>query len=1015
MQTDFDKELAAFFTDVEHLRDAFKNSVAAPTLTKRLFIIHGVGGVGKSSLLRMFRLHCKGVHVPVALASGDDSKSALDVLYLQSPSGEERGWVSDLKADGVCFPKFDATFEHYRKIQAKLNTQVKKAGGRAADIAGKAASKTAEAAGGALAGAVIGSVIPGIGTAIGSVLGGVLGGISAEALIDWLRGFLSKPDIDLLLDPAKKLTDDFLDDLSQAASKHRIVLMLDTFEQISTQEDWVRDVAQRINSNSLLVIAGRALPGWDRAWPGWMANTQVEELKPMSEVVMRELIHRYYSTMRGGEPDPTQVNAIIQFARGLPIVVTSAVQLWVKYGVEDFQSVKAEIVANLVDRLIEGVPSALIPALEAAAVVHWFDQPILRSVMKQDDIRDAYNELRHFPFVRARVEGLALHDAVRELMEENLYVQDSERYHELHERAASFFEQLFEKSKGEEFDKLQMEWIYHRICANEEIGIHLFQEMAQNFIRYRRLGRLRILLNTIDHIKLQSENSCLWRDYYHCRLSLLETHYDKAQLCLQKIIESTVAEPKLRAYALCDVGSIYQRSENLRLEGGVQKALQVLQEALKIAPEIDDKLVDVFLHMRGLYVHLGKYGLAIDCVSKQMNFYKERNDIIGISESLINLNIIFGSMGDWRKYYQSFDQIFSMYLGRDIPEYVKMKLVLEFPWGYIWSGRYNEVEKKLVEAINYLERTEDYLQAGLLEDALGYALGNQGKYSSALQSFNIAIRVNASLGRSNGRLYGFLGNIRCKEGELDIAEENLLKALSYKQQKMDYLGIPEILFWLGELYEIKSNLENNKSNIHLINSEMYYYKTLEYKNLGRNYFTCGALTGLVRLSYIKGNYSDICPIMIEAEELAQRFEYNDYLTSLRLIQGHCSLEGHAPNWENGTEAALSYYKQAMVYALRFNRFLVDEVLSGQLQGSMHLPIIPHCNSNGEDGLRLLLSIHDWWNSGRNEIGISRSDTISPIPEGLLLLEAEKMARARELGNGTVQKSVLEQIEASIQN
>ncbi len=69
---------------------------------------------------------------------------------------------------------------------------------------------------------------------------------------------------------------------------------------------------------------------------------------------MRELIQRYYATMRGGEPDPAQVEAIIQFARGLPMVVTSAVQLWVKYGVEDFQSVKAEIVANLVDRLMEG-------------------------------------------------------------------------------------------------------------------------------------------------------------------------------------------------------------------------------------------------------------------------------------------------------------------------------------------------------------------------------------------------------------------------------------------------------------------------------------------------------------------------------------------------------------------------------------------------------------------------------------------------------------------------------------
>jgi len=187
MQPDYDKDLLAYFTDVEHLRDVFKNAVAAPTLTKRLLVIHGIGGVGKSSLLRMFRLHCKGAHVPVALASGDEAKSALVVLYFKSPSGEERGWVPDLKVDGVRFPKFDATFEHYRAIQAQVDAQAKKAGGRTADIASKAASKTAEAAGGALAGAAIGSVIPGIGTVIGGMLGGVLGGMGAEALVDWLR------------------------------------------------------------------------------------------------------------------------------------------------------------------------------------------------------------------------------------------------------------------------------------------------------------------------------------------------------------------------------------------------------------------------------------------------------------------------------------------------------------------------------------------------------------------------------------------------------------------------------------------------------------------------------------------------------------------------------------------------------------------------------------------------------------------------------------------------------------
>ena len=530
MQTNFDVDLSDYFTDVEDLRDAFKASVAEPMPTKRLFVIHGVGGAGKSSLLQMFRLHCKGVHVPVALASGDEAKSALDVLYRKTETGEDRGWVSDLKVDGVRFPKFDVSYEHYRAIQAKVDEQAKKAQdarGRMANIAGKAASKTAEAASGALAGAAIGSIIPGIGTAIGGALGGVLGGMGAEALVDWLRGFLKQPDIDLLLDPTKKLTDDFLADVAPAADKRRIVLLLDTFEQMTALDDWAREVAQRLPANALFVIAGRALPNWSRAWPSWMANAQVEELKPMTEDNMRELVRRYYATMRGGEPNPAQVEAIIRFARGLPMVVTSAVQLWVKYGVEDFQAVKPEIVANLVDRLMEGVPNALIPALEAAASVRWFDQPILRAVTGLADVRDVYNELRRFPFVRVRVEGLALHNAVREMIDENLRAHDSERYCELHERAAVYFEVLIKRLKGipslnEEWQRLTIEEVYHLLRVDEETGMELSHKSFEQGFAYFRYQFCQTLLDDAESLPLRSPKGLHRLKFNHIRLKIAE-------------------------------------------------------------------------------------------------------------------------------------------------------------------------------------------------------------------------------------------------------------------------------------------------------------------------------------------------------------------------------------------------------------------------------------------------------------------------------------------------------------
>ena len=54
---------------------------------------------------------------------------------------------------------------------------------------------------------------------------------------------------------------------------------------------------------------------------------------------------------------------------------------------------------------------------------------------------------------------------------------------------------------------------------------------------------------------------------------------------------------------------------------------------------------------------------------------------------------------------------------------------------------------------------------------------------------------------------------------------------------------------------------------------------------------------------------------------------------------------------------------------------------------------------------MLTALRDWWKTGVNDIGAPRPDTISPIPEGIPLLEAERLAREREPGDGSKQSSI----------
>jgi len=793
MPSDFNNNLQNYFTDMEYLLDIFKKYVASTTLTKHLFVIHGVGGSGKSSLLLMFRIHCKREKVPVGLASGDDEKSVLDVIT---------SWMEDLKVDGVKFTSLGKTINTYRAILAKVNEQVLKsqsAGNRVVDIAGKAASKTAETAGGAFLGALIGSVIPGIGTTVGGAIGGGISGIATEALVDWLRGFLTKPDIELLLDPTKRLTTDFLADVAKAAEKKRIILLLDTYEQISALEGWVGEVAQSIHKNVLMVIAGRKLPEWDRIWLGWMMNAHIEELKPMTEEIMRHLIYRYYATIHGGEPDERQADAIIQFARGLPMVVTGAVQLWVKYGVEDFQSVKSEIVANLVDRLMEGVPNTLIPALEAAAVVRWFDQPILRAVLQMEDVRDVYNELRRFPFVRSRAEGLALHDSVREMMDANLRLHDSERYCEFHDRAAVYFEKRLEKVSGEDAERLSLEVLYHRVRFEEETGMQLFQEMAESLTRYRFVNHLRALLNDVNTYPLEDENSKLWVDYYNARLLHLTANNAIAEKKYQNIGYNSNAEPKLRAYALCDWGQMLSSYERLALEGGVDKANSVLENILNLVP-VDSHLVYSLLRLGRILAYQGKEQERFALHEKARRFFEQTQDEYGLSYIYAIMKRRYVRMGDWKSLFDVQDHLAK--LAHNLPEspIIKIRLSGESIWGWVLAGRMAEIVEKAKDSASLMRSLEDFTSLGNVLRDIGLALGYQELYDEAdqhfLESQAIAKEINAPILIAS--ILGFRGAILTRQGRFPEAVECFLLSLQIKEKSKDP-GIIETLAWFARL------------------------------------------------------------------------------------------------------------------------------------------------------------------------------------------------------------------------
>ena len=234
-----------------------------------------------------------------------------------------------------------------------------------------------------------------------------------------------------------------------------------------------------------------------------------------------------------------------------------------------------------------------------------------------------------------------------------------------------------------------------------------------------------------------------------------------------------------------------------------------------------------------------------------------------------------------------------------------------------------------------------------------------------------------------------------------------------KQELHDDLGTPELLNWLGEIHEIKARQLTHEVRIEeLHKAENCYQKSLELQRIGhRYYFECGALIGLARIDHIRGNHSIMQSYLARAETLIQSYQYNDYAALSRLIQGHAA-------WLLDSDERLTNvlmcYKECLIYSIRYNRFLLDEVLAGKTQRATPIlqPIISICLEQ-EEGNRVLTALISWWKEGINSIGVDEQDTISPLPIGISLQVAEQIAREREQGDGSLQTNLIEQIDRVI--
>ncbi|MDH6223202.1 tetratricopeptide repeat protein [Streptomyces sp. MJP52] len=279
-------------------RNLAKDPLSPTDPAAYLFHVRGVGGVGKSTLLRQWREAARQAGAVTAAVDENDVHGVLSAMVAMARQLAER--TRPLKA-------FDRAVEECRREQ--------EAAARPADFDG-AADEGPSVTSRAISRAVVGgttALLPG-GGAIAAMVDPDAVAEGMDQAWDRVRGRRARGR-DVERDTVSRAFVDVLDEL--CAEHPWVVLFLDTWEQTGRHLDaWLRALLRDgfgpLPVNVMVVLAGR--DDLHRDWSGLMAQGRDVPLEAFTEPETRELL------ARRGVDEPETVEAVVRLSMGLPLL-----------------------------------------------------------------------------------------------------------------------------------------------------------------------------------------------------------------------------------------------------------------------------------------------------------------------------------------------------------------------------------------------------------------------------------------------------------------------------------------------------------------------------------------------------------------------------------------------------------------------------------------------------------------------------------------------------------------------
>jgi hypothetical protein len=210
-----------------------------------------------------------------------------------------------------------------------------------------------------------------------------------------------------------------------------IVLLLDTFENWRSVEEWLPQWLGQMEETVRIITAGRhpLTGGWLRSgWASYINSMPLTSLTP-TDVDL-------YARKRGLASNETK-SQLFQFSRGIPLAMALVTEMMLKG--DQYKPLarveKNQLISVLMEELFEGMEAPVRRLLETAAVFWRFNEERLSSLLDEEIDYESFRKLIKMPFIILKEDGWMLHDAVRSWALEDIMLRKPQTYEKMRMKA----------------------------------------------------------------------------------------------------------------------------------------------------------------------------------------------------------------------------------------------------------------------------------------------------------------------------------------------------------------------------------------------------------------------------------------------------------------------------------------------------------------------------------------------------------------------------------------------------